>query len=195
MPTKDIISYLLSRNRIDKLKLQLAMSCAHFLKGLKKTCIIMLFEEQAKELEYLLKRTNISLHRICIENQRDIVFLYRLENIKQHLAKQEIQQFLVQYGYDCNSLEDCFVRLQHRISHYYCERDTFPHEIGAFLDYPIEDVKGFIEHGGKNYLICGYWKVYQNPEIKKQLFDLYDRAKEVAIREILDGREIPEIAC
>lgn len=195
MPTEDILYYLSSKNKIQKLKLQLAMNCAPFLKGLKKACIIMLTEDQADQIIHLMKKTNISFYRICTKKSKEIVFLYRKESMMEYLRDQEIQSFLREYGYEGNSLEDYIYRLQVRISTYYNERDTFPHEIGAFLDYPIDDIKGFIEQEGKNYQVSGYWKVYHNPEEAKKLFASYDKAKEVAVREILAGREIEEIAC
>ncbi len=40
----------------------------------------------------------------------------------------------------------------------------FPHEVGIFLDYPIEDILGYIEHEGKNCQVSGYWKVYSNAQ-------------------------------
>ncbi len=32
----------------------------------------------------------------------------------------------------------------------------FPHEMGLLLGYPVEDVVGFMENNGKNYLYSGY---------------------------------------
>ena len=37
---------------------------------------------------------------------------------------------------------------------------SFPHEIGLFLGYPFDDVMGFIENRGENFLCSGCWKVY-----------------------------------
>ena len=34
----------------------------------------------------------------------------------------------------------------------------FPHEIGLFLGYPLEDVTGFIAAGGAEYRCSGCWK-------------------------------------
>ena len=31
------------------------------------------------------------------------------------------------------------------------EKEKFPHEIGLILEYPIWDVKGFIEHKGRDF--------------------------------------------
>jgi len=35
----------------------------------------------------------------------------------------------------------------------------FPHEIGIFPDYPFEDIIGFIRNKGRNFKMCGYWKL------------------------------------
>ena len=43
---------------------------------------------------------------------------------------------------------------------------NFPHEIGVFLGYPLDDVIGFIEH--KPYYLVGDWKVYQNVNEAKE---------------------------
>ena len=48
----------------------------------------------------------------------------------------------------------------------------------CFLGYPVEDVRGFIEHQGRDYLCTGYWKVYENLEQKQQLFQRFEYAKE-----------------
>ena len=69
----------------------------------------------------------------------------------------------------------------------------FPHEIGIFLNYPLEDVRGFIEHKGQDSLFCGYWKVYHDPEKAKLTFWTYDKAKDCAVNEFLAGKTIREI--
>ena len=60
----------------------------------------------------------------------------------------------------------------------------FPHELGIFLGYPLADVKGFIEHNGKDFLYQGYWKVYENVEERKKMFSIYNVVKEEFIREM-----------
>lgn len=46
----------------------------------------------------------------------------------------------------------------------------FPHEIGLVLGYPPVDVAGFIEHKGADFVACGGWKAYANPESALQTF-------------------------
>lgn len=54
----------------------------------------------------------------------------------------------------------------------------FPHEIGLFLGYPVDDVLGFVKNKGQNYKLCGYWKVYGDVEQAKACFRQYDECRE-----------------
>ena len=42
--------------------------------------------------------------------------------------------------------------------------DDFPHEVGLFLGYPPGDVEGFRLNHGRNFKLCGLWKVYCDME-------------------------------
>lgn len=84
--------------------------------------------------------------------------------------------------------------LSDRIMMYCGGNIEFPHEIGAFLEYPVEDVRGFLDNNGENFLYSGYWKVYHNVKETKKLFKQYDFVKEFAVREIIGGKSIKEIA-
>ncbi|MDR0376640.1 MAG: DUF3793 family protein [Spirochaetaceae bacterium] len=56
--------------------------------------------------------------------------------------------------------------------------EQFPHEVGLFLGYPVDDVLGFVKHKGQNYKFCGYWKVYGDVERAKARFRQYDECRE-----------------
>ena len=62
------------------------------------------------------------------------------------------------YGYTDTSVDGAIEWLRMRLA----SGDGFPHEIGLFLGYPVEDVLGFIENAGQNCKCCGCWKVYCN---------------------------------
>lgn len=74
-----------------------------------------------------------------------------------------------------------------RYQNYMKDNQKFPHEMGLLLGYPIEDVKGFINNDGKNYLHIGYWKVYENLSEKLQLFRKFELAKETIIQLVSNG--------
>lgn len=68
--------------------------------------------------------------------------------------------------------------------------NNFPHEIGIFLGYPLADVEGFMKNNGKNYLISGYWKVYQDAPSAILMFQQYKKARDDAIQWILSGKSL-----
>ena len=89
-------------------------------------------------------------------------------------------------GYDTKlSVEEKLRILEERIS---C--GSFPHEIGIFLGYPVDDVLGFIENKGANYLFCGFWKVYSNPRKAKRAFDEYVHCRDYLCDNIQRGVEL-----
>jgi len=67
---------------------------------------------------------------------------------------------------------------------------SFPHEIGAFLGYPVEDIRGFISNSGKNCLLCGYWKVYANAEKAQRTFNKYDRCRSILFDKLKSGLDL-----
>lgn len=83
----------------------------------------------------------------------------------------------------------CIRNLRIRIN----SNKTFPHEIGLFLGYPVEDVKGFIENKGENCVKCGAWKVYCNPEEKMHFFCKMKRCTEAYMRFFNNGMEISKM--
>ena len=68
--------------------------------------------------------------------------------------------------------------------------NDFPHEIGIFLDYPIEDVKGFIENNGENFKLCGFWKVYDNEEKARKTFSNYKKCRSFLCGKLNEGTDI-----
>ena len=98
-----------------------------------------------------------------------------------------------QFGYQTCDFETILTTFQRRYQRYIFNKTFFPHEIGIFLGYPIEDVKGFIERQGKDYLFSGYWKVYGNPAEKMIIFQEFEIAKELILQYISNGLSITEI--
>ena len=59
------------------------------------------------------------------------------------------------------------------------ESAEFPHEIGVFLDYPLEDVQGFMANGGAGAVCQGCWKAYGDAQEAYRRFRLYGKCREV----------------
>ena len=122
------------------------------------------------------------------------MLFYRHEELKRYLQQTRVQNWIREYGYIDMNMRQMLLRLSERVRDFTGRGMGFPHEIGIFLGYPLEDVKGFIENNGKKYLMIGYWKVYSNPVGARMVFKQYDRAKDCAVSEFLTGKSIRERA-
>lgn len=108
--------------------------------------------------------------------------------------KEQVRKFLESQGYDDIRVPAVITRLRKQYAEYVRNRQGFPHELGVILEYPVEDVKGFIENRGKNCLLEKYWKVYHNREKAEKIFAWYDEARELAMEEIMAGYRLNQIA-
>lgn len=73
------------------------------------------------------------------------------------------------------------------------EGREFPHEIGLFLGYPIEDVKGFIENKAECAKCVGCWKVYGDEEKAQKAFDKYKKCERVYRQQWSNGRPLVKL--
>ena len=193
--SKEVLSYMLSgMDNMKSLQVQLILQCAPFLKGIKIACILNITEENSRELYEILEGTEIKFKILTRNHGKCLVFLYRRESFSRYLKRTDVREFLGSCGYEDVEPEKMLERLSKRVCQYSDGEICFPHEIGAFLDYPIDDVKCFIEKDGKDSLFSGYWKVYNNPGRAKMIFWAYDKAKTSAVNEYLIGKSIQDIA-
>ncbi len=79
---------------------------------------------------------------LSFENNKALLYLYRPSKLNRDLSDHAASKILSDCGYCDGSPARCISCLAKRIQN--C--DNFPHEIGLFLGYPPEDVRGFIEH-------------------------------------------------
>lgn len=123
---------------------------------------------------------------LCTCKDKNLVMIYNEKLMKIQLENKKTREFLLRYGYSTDlNIEKCLERLADRIT----RNDDFPHEIGIFLGYPIEDVKGFILNKGNNYKICGYWKVYSNEENAKRTFENYNKCRKFLYNKLNEGMD------
>ena len=55
----------------------------------------------------------------------------------------------------------------------------YKNEVGLFLSYPPQDVRGFIENHAVNYKCAGLWKVYGDAALAGRLFDKFRNCTEI----------------
>lgn len=122
-----------------------------------------------------IRGVSVRLLKECPVTGAVLVYVYRPVRLEALLQNEENCLFLKGEGYE--SPEDPELALE-QLSQRLCCQEEFPHEIGVFLGYPLEDVEGFIRNQGKNYLCSGYWKVYGDPHRAKACFACYRRCEE-----------------
>ena len=111
-----------------------------------------------------------------------LVLIYRRELLARALGCSEACSILAEHGYPLHDVDACLECLRRK----FC--DGLPHEVGLFLDYPPDDVRGFIENRTAKKLSCPcYWKVYGDVQAARQKFLLYRKAECEAARRILAG--------
>ncbi|WP_295076825.1 DUF3793 family protein [Ruminococcus sp.] len=177
------------RRSIDK---DIAFHSAPTLMGVKCANLISFdmcegtIAEYLNEFRYKLFKSGLKAIQLCKCRERTLVYIYNTKMLTAWLSMPQVREFLSEYGYTFDlSVEAKLLRLSCRIS---C--GSFPHEIGAFLGYPVEDVRGFISNRGKNCLLCGYWKVYGNAETARQTFKTYDRCRNILFDRLNHGMNL-----
>lgn len=194
MPTEVLSYYLKNENRRVRLKFQVVLQCAPFLKGLKVSCLISMDADLYPYLKDLFKGMSVIYHRLSCSEGKCLVLFYRPKELEEYMNQPKLRELIGQYGYKESNIEEMLAHLSERICECTAQGIGFPHEIGAFLGYPTADVQSFIEKEGRDFIMTGYWKVYSNPEKARMIFHEYDRAKVCAVNEYLDGKNIREIA-
>lgn len=139
-----------------------------------------------------------------------LIYVYRPAELRAYLLDPLASIPLQRAGYDPDDPEGCIPLLAARIAqasahHAECAiartpcarscRCAFPHEMGFFLGYPYEDVLGFIEHEGRDYLAVGPWKVYAHLDRALQTFTRYRRCTETLTARYRSGCGIETLAC
>lgn len=195
MAAEAVVKYLRSPRLAESVQMQMIVQSAPVLKNVKMSCMFTVPSGCSGVVCSFLYKTDVRLHCLCRGSNREFVLLYREKWLAEWLLQEEVSDFLSQYGYKPGSLKQQLQHLGERIAYYYNQSQDFPHEMGVFFGYPLEDVRGFIRHQGKNSSCIGYWKVYSDVERAKRMFRAYDEAKNCALEEFFSGKNIREIAC
>lgn len=172
-----------------------AYHCAPALAGIKPSNLVSCpkTDELPYEIDALNRRMNckdIYLKTVCECQRRVLVMVYRKRKLEAHLEKSENSDFLKKCGYRPGSAENYIKQLEKRMKF-----DSFPHEIGVFLGYPINDIDCFIKNNGAGCIFSGDWKVYNNPEQARRIFERYKACRKAVMRQISGGMTLAELFC
>lgn len=180
------------------LESQIAHYCGPALAGIKSANLAAFYKSDFPDIKDEIKKLNMSLNKkniffecVCECEKRILLLVYRKDKLKCRLENPEINNFLKSYGYgNCKSCKDYITHLKKRL-----KNKDFPHEIGAFLGYPINDIYGFINGKNNKCLMVGEWKVYVDVEGAKLLFERYKACRNGIQKRINQGKTLAQIFC
>lgn len=167
----------------------LAFHCSPVLMNLKASNMISLpnSDEVHKLLDFYNKEfaeRRIVFKKLCCCHERCLILIYQEERLRNLLKDRGYRAYLTAAGYDShNSLQEDLAELERRLQTEKC----FPHEIGVFLEYPLEDILGFVLNNGCNCKYSGYWKVYGDVDVAKKFFDSYEKCRNMVTEKMNRG--------
>ena len=175
----------------------LAAYCSPTLAGIKPASLVSCsraehpdLPRQLQEYRQAFAARGIRFDILCACRGRFLLLVYHRERLAAHMAEGRVQRVLRSFGYpDGAPLETLLDGLRRRIA----VQQDFPHEIGLFLGYPIEDVVGFIRHAGRGCKLCGYWKVYTDVEAAKRCFATFDACRDAFERALRAGKTVTQL--
>jgi hypothetical protein len=118
-----------------------------------------------------------------------LIYIYRPDFLEKDLKDPVAVSILKEKGYDIEHPAACLAKLIRHIKN----DEGFPHEIGLFLGYPPEDVKGFMKNPNKGVKCVGFWKVYSDRDSAEKTFRKYRKCTEVYRREYIRGRSLEQL--
>lgn len=127
------------------------------------------------------KELNLKFYELKITDEYVVVLFYNEDKLYEIFKDVKTMKFLYRFGYrEKMTLKEKMSLLKRRYE------VVCPHEMGVFLGYSLDDVIDFIEYPNKKCLLCGYWKVYNNPRQAEKIFKKYDDIKTKVIQLIIN---------
>ncbi len=145
---------------------------------------------ELRRLNRLLVPKGLRALPLRIQKGRALIYLFRPAGLESDLANTQARALLQQAGYTHLGGARCVGELIRRLD----ESEEFPHEIGLFLSYPPEDVKGFIENRGSGCKCVGCWKVYGDEQAARRRFARYRACTAAYCRKHAQGATVEHLA-
>lgn len=182
-----------------RIERELIRHCSPTLASLKTASLFTLeFADRPEpnELNAALREWNIRLSdkgvaMIALREttNRALIYVFRKDRLQRELCCPRVGKFLKNNGYDGASVGTALSTLRAHLA----ASEKFPHEIGVFLGYPLDDVIGFIENNGRNCKCAGCWKVYCNECEAVKTFARFKKCEAAYMRLWEQGRSVRQL--
>lgn len=183
-------------NLSENIEKSLIQHCSPTLASLKTASLFTLEFHDKNVLNGVLREWNVNLSDKGVamialreKDNRALIYVFRKTRLQRELSCPKITRFLKDNGYSGSNIGTALSTLRAHLS----ELGEFPHEIGVFLGYPIEDVIGFIRNKGQNCKCTGCWKVYCNECEAAKTFARYKKCEAIYMRLWKQGRSVRQL--
>ncbi len=178
---------------LKNIETQLALQCAPLISGLKVSNLLIIRRDKLTQLIAILRSTSISFYALRDGGEKITLLLFNEAKLASYLKQERVIKLLAGMGYQEYSIYNILPIFRERYRKYMSDKIQFPHEMGVLLGYPIEDVEGFIRHKGRNFMLIGYWKVYEDIAAKERLFHRFEIVKATMLQLIFFGMSMEDI--
>ena len=171
--------------------------CAPTLAGIKSASLFTCAYQSKEQLRCCVRQMNkrlagkgLRIIPLRFSDHKALIYIYRPKKLSAELMDTAAAALLERSGYQCGNCEKCLVQLAKRVQ----QQKDFPHEIGLFLGYPPEDVRGFMENDACGCKCVGCWKVYGDVEAAQKKFAQYKKCTRVYRDRWAKGADIRRLA-
>lgn len=174
-----------------------AFQCAPVLVGIKPSNLLIVKHPICEKVKKEILEVEANYRLLYSSENRYIYLVYRKRALEALLKKPLTIAYLSGFSYEefdlANGIEKSIAHLSFRLQTALDNKKDFPHEIGVFMGYPIDDILDFVKNSGRNYEVSGYWKVYHKKEVAIRVFKQYDLARAAAVRHIRNGGHLNQL--
>lgn len=174
----------------------LVKHCSPTLAGIKTGNLFSVNFDNADELRACVRDWNrmlspkgLRIMPMRFNDGRALIYVYRPSKLSKDLSESLAEDMLDSFGYGGKTPERCVSELMKRLR----KNEAFPHEIGLFLGYPPEDVKGFIENKACGCKCKGCWKVYGDEAAARKIFARYKKCTAIYCELFKNGRSLDKL--
>lgn len=181
----------------EKCRYCIAYQCAPVLVYIKPSNLLIVKSEICRKLKSDIIEAKANYKLLYKTDNKYIYLIYRKKALEHLFSIRKNADYLSSIGYEKylieNDIDAAIDYLALRLEGALEKKQDFPHEMGIFMGYPLEDVLGFINNKGNNYQLSGYWKVYKNKDVAIRLFKQYDLARNMALNLIKKGEALSSL--
>jgi uncharacterized protein DUF3793 len=161
------------------------------LKDSKREIANDLFTFYMQNKKYIRRTLNVEIYELKNCGYCAKVMFFRKNLLKEAVCDKWRKRYLARFGYaECEKLEEFLDVLKKRFN-----SDSFPHEIGIFLGYPLKDVAGFVQCPEKCRKVGRTpWKVFGNPEPSLKMIESHKGARN-SMKLVFKGKNDLRMAC